>query len=234
MNHHCRKRFTLIELLVVIAIIAILAAMLLPALSKAREKARAISCVNNLRQLGISVALYIDDYETYVSTCVPVTATSRRFWNQLLMQFDPQLSIDARNSVFYCPNTGYCETASVRRYYTGYGYMRWGVGAWRANGQQSFSIASYGSTYPPAIPSYLTRPADTVVLCDNHYTTTPEWGYYYVSNVSSFSSSTFLGRHQKRENVLCADGHVTVKDAFLLEPWRLSATTNSYLGIMNF
>ena len=63
-----KKTFTLIELLVVIAIIAILAAMLLPALGKAREKAQAISCVNNMKQFGTAAVMYVSDNKQILPT----------------------------------------------------------------------------------------------------------------------------------------------------------------------
>jgi prepilin-type N-terminal cleavage/methylation domain-containing protein/prepilin-type processing-associated H-X9-DG protein len=84
-----RGGFTLIELLVVIAIIAILAGMLLPALSKAKEKGKATSCVNNLRQMAIAQRLYADDHEDRFTFTFQVRGDNvlRKAWFNFLQPY---------------------------------------------------------------------------------------------------------------------------------------------------
>ena len=97
-----KKGFTLIELLVVVAIISILAAMLLPALSKAREKARQSVCMNNLKQIGQWVIMYASDYDGYVVTTYNGSST----WQNILVDYFNLGNLRNKkvNNPFLCPS----------------------------------------------------------------------------------------------------------------------------------
>jgi prepilin-type N-terminal cleavage/methylation domain-containing protein/prepilin-type processing-associated H-X9-DG protein len=150
----CRA-FTLIELLIVVAIIAILAAILFPVFAQAREKARQTTCVSNLRQLGLGVAMYAQDYESYPAHSSPSSQVPRTRWPDYIY---PYVKNDP---LFICPSVSPDLRSAFRRFahnqdslYGGYGYNFQYLG---------------NSRFPFYAPdAAVERPAETFAIADTN------------------------------------------------------------------
>jgi prepilin-type N-terminal cleavage/methylation domain-containing protein/prepilin-type processing-associated H-X9-DG protein len=182
-----RRAFTLIELLVVIAIIGILAAMLLPALNKAREKANAVVCLGNMHQWGLSVGMYADDFQDYLppeGAGNPVSGSPYAWYNVLPPYINTKSLITLyvngtpptrkTKGIYSCPSDKKCPdnpTDALPYYMVG------------MNGVALFKRGD------------CVKPTETIMFCENEGSFSATNGKYCPARHSGGSNFTFVDGH---------------------------------------
>lgn len=204
--------FTLIELLVVIGVIAILASLLLPSLNMARLKAKSINCANNLKQLGVSWNMYINDYHRYMPQHVAITPATLTwgyiFFNQdyipLKSMYCDQTEVRANNGGWYNKFLGSVRNDvgnSFHFQYVSYGYNTIGIGDdWYGNN------GNRNNPPIPAIPGKIKMPSSKILMTETIMAGASR-PYFIIDQGNAWVDR----RHQSTANYLWIDAHVSAE-----------------------